>query len=73
MFIRVEHDSRSEHLNKYLDLGYPWVGMLNNMGENFYSFKNLSFLCLVAFRLEMRMARVFCTCLLIWHAQFRER
>ena len=49
MFIRVEHDSRSEHLNKYLDLGYPWVGMLNNMGKHFYSFKNLSFLCLVAF------------------------
>jgi hypothetical protein len=25
------------------------------------------------FRLEMRMARVFCTCLLIWHARFREQ
>jgi hypothetical protein len=51
MFIRVEHVSRSEHLNKFLDLGYgyPWVGMLNNMGKHFYSFKNLSFLCLVAF------------------------
>ena len=49
MFIRVEHDSRSEHLNKYLDLGYPMTGTLNNICENFLSFKILSFLCLVAF------------------------